>query len=31
MLLGMIANDFTSAGDFISTLAMGPPGQGGLA
>lgn len=31
MLLGVIADDFTGAGDIANTLAKGLPGQGGLA
>lgn len=30
MLIGVIADDFTGAGDIASTLAKGLPGQGGL-
>ncbi|MBB3975581.1 uncharacterized protein YgbK (DUF1537 family) [Rhizobium azooxidifex] len=30
MLLGVIADDFTGAGDIANTLAKGLPGQGGL-
>jgi len=30
MLIGVIADDFTGAGDIASTLAMGLPGEGGL-
>lgn len=30
MLLGVIADDFTGAGDIANTLARGLPGQGGL-
>ena len=31
MLLGVIADDFTGAGDIANTLAKGLPGEGGLA
>jgi 3-dehydrotetronate 4-kinase len=31
MILGVIADDFTGAGDVANTLAKGLPGQGGLA
>lgn len=31
MLLGVIADDFTGAGDIANTLAKGRPGEGGLA
>lgn len=31
MLLGVIADDFTGAGDIANTLAKGLPGQGGLS
>ncbi|MBD8556157.1 four-carbon acid sugar kinase family protein [Rhizobium sp. CFBP 8762] len=31
MLLGVIADDFTGAGDIANTLARGLPGEGGLA
>jgi uncharacterized protein YgbK (DUF1537 family) len=31
MLLGVIADDFTGAGDIANTLAKGLPGQGGMA
>ncbi|WP_394699012.1 hypothetical protein [uncultured Cohaesibacter sp.] len=30
MLIGVIADDFTGAGDVANTLAKGLPGEGGL-